>query len=98
MAPRKRSAKQRPDWERYAVEVAKMWGFPKAEVTQIVQDMIMRMVVRKTAEQVVERSYKDLIAPAATTPISVDDIKKAHESLLKEKVRRKKGHFPQDEQ
>ena len=98
MASRKRSTKQRPDWELYATQAAKVLGVPEAEMKQVVRDMVMRMVVRKAAEEIVERSCKDLITQAATIPISVNDIKKARESLLKEKVHRKKGHFPEDEQ
>lgn len=98
MTSRKRSAKQRPDWELYAAQAAKMLGVPEAEMKRVVRDIVMRMVVRKAAEEIVERSCKDLIAQASTTPISVKDIKEAHESLFKEKVRRKKGHFPRDAQ
>lgn len=98
MTSRKRSAKQRPDWELYAAQAAKMLGVPEAEMKRVVRDIVMRMVVRKAAEEIVERSCKDLIAQASTTPISVKDIKEAHESLFKEVVRRKKGHFPRDKQ
>jgi hypothetical protein len=91
MASRKRSAKQRPDWEFYAAQAAKMLGVPEAEMMRVVRELVMRMVVRKATEEIVERSSKDLIAQGATTPISVDDIKEAQESLFKEKVRRKKG-------
>jgi hypothetical protein len=70
-----------------------MLGIPEAEMKQVVRDIVMRMVVRKAAEGIVERSCKDLTAQAATTPISVNDIKEAYESLFEEVARRKKVIF-----
>jgi len=52
MARRKRSAKQRPDWERYAVEAAKVLGVPEEEMMRVAREIVMRIVVRKTAEKI----------------------------------------------
>lgn len=55
MAPRKLSAKQRPDWERYAVQAAKALGVPKEEMMQVAREIVMRVVVRKSAEKVANK-------------------------------------------
>jgi len=67
---------------------------------QLVRDIVMRLVVRKTAEKIVERSCKDLIAQAAKAAISVHDIREvARESMFDEEiVGRNEGRFPRGKQ
>ena len=54
MAPRKLSAKQRPDWERYAVEAAKALGVPEEEMIRVAREIVMRVVIRESAEKVAD--------------------------------------------
>ena len=52
MARRKLTAKQRPDWERYAVQAAKALGVPEEEMMRVAREIVMRVVVRRSAEKV----------------------------------------------